>query len=435
MEPEVIRFEDVIRGCIKKWKEILIFGILTAILAGVVLSIFQDDVNYQGNFKVLVKYNSELDENGNVIRKNDKVVQNYIELMKTRDFVGNALKRTDLNFKPEQILGFFNFTNIENSDFIQIKYTSADNQQTEKVLKAMKEELITVAKDYNKDAEVSIEEDIVVFEKTDMKNSKMLIILGFVGGVAIASGATFIFECINKTFRTKGELEREIKFSVIGNIPKAEKNKSSIIKNGDDTLLREAYNSLAANIKFGKEKMKVITVTSSTKNEGATTTAINLALSLKSSNKILLIDGNLKKPSIGEKLGLNEGKGLKEVILGKSNLKDAIVKFDSNLDILLSGEKVDDSISILDSNDFNELLNSLKEEYDFIIIDTPPLQIAADVKFIANRADGLILVVRAEFVRKDIVKSSIDNLKNSGVELIEVVFNSGDRFRNTYHNY
>jgi capsular polysaccharide biosynthesis protein len=318
MEPEILKFEDILRGCLKRWKTIVIFAIFTTILAAFVSGTSDEVITYQGNFKTLIKGAVVVNENGTVVKKDQNLIQNYIELMKTRNFAENALKRTDLKLTPQQILGALTIVNIEKSDFLQIKYLSDDKVQTEKVLEAIKDELLAVANDYSDDVNISIEEDIAISEKTDIRNNKLLVVIGFIGGLVIAFILTFILECLNKTFKTKGELERELRLPVIANIPRVKNRKSLNLSESDnDATVVEAYNSLAADIKFGKENnnIKSIAVTSSIKGEGSTTTAINLALALSNSNKTILIDGNFKSNKISEVLKVNSNKGLSDIIL------------------------------------------------------------------------------------------------------------------------
>ena len=396
------------------------------------------NITYQGNFKTLIKGAVVVNENGTVVKKDQNLIQNYIELMKTRNFVENALKRTDLKLTPQQILGALTIVNIEKSDFLQIKYLSDDKVQTEKVLEAIKDELLAVANDYSDDVNISIEEDIAISEKTDIRNNKLLVVIGFIGGLVIAFILTFILECLNKTFKTKGELERELRLPVIANIPKVKNRKSLNLSESDnDATVVEAYNSLAADIKFGKENnnIKSIAVTSSIKGEGSTTTAINLALALSNSNKTILIDGNFKSNKISEVLKVNSNKGLSDIILDNLKLENVVVNFNRNLDVLTTGSIAENSISILDSKEFDSLICELGKIYEYIIIDAPALQVVADSKVLSKKVDGMILVVKAEATKKDIIKSSINDIENLGANLLGIVFNFGDRFRNKYFSY
>lgn len=438
MEPEILKFEDILRGCLKRWKTIVIFAIFTTILAAFVSGTSDEVITYQGNFKTLIKGAVVVNENGTVVKKDQNLIQNYIELMKTRNFAENALKRTDLKLTPQQILGALTIVNIEKSDFLQIKYLSDDKVQTEKVLEAIKDELLAVANDYSDDVNISIEEDIAISEKTDIRNNKLLVVIGFIGGLVIAFILTFILECLNKTFKTKGELERELRLPVIANIPRVKNRKSLNLSESDnDATVVEAYNSLAADIKFGKENnnIKSIAVTSSIKGEGSTTTAINLALALSNSNKTILIDGNFKSNKISEVLKVNSNKGLSDIILDNLKLENVVVNFNRNLDVLTTGSIAENSISILDSKEFDRLICELGKIYEYIIIDAPALQAVADSKVLSKKVDGMILVVKAESTKKDIIKSSINDIENLGANLLGIVFNFGDRFRNKYFSY
>lgn len=438
MEPEIIKFEDIIKGCLRKWKEIIAFGIFTAILAAFVVLSLDNTTKYEGIFKIFVKSESYIDASGNISKRDENIIQNYIELIRTRNFVENSLERTDLDISSQQVLPYLSLLNLDKSDFIQVKYTSNNKNQTEKVLKAIQEEVINKAVGYNNEAEVSIEEDIFISEIRDIKNSKLLIILGFVGGIGMALVLAFILECINKEFKTKGELERELNIPVIANIPRTKASKSLIISNeAADLVIIEAYNSLAADIKFGNsnKNLKSIAITSSLEGEGSTTTAINLAFALSNSNKTLLIDGDLKKPSIAKALELTNTKGLIDVISKKSKLGESVCSVNGNLDVLVSGKDIENSISLIDSKEFDELISELNKNYDYIIIDTPPLQAVADTKVLSKKADGVVLVVKAESTKKDIVKTSVDDINNLGSRLIGLVFNYGDRFRNKYYEY
>ena len=208
MEPEILKFEDIIKGCIKRWKSILVFAIFTAILAAIVSGTSDEVITYQGNFKTLIKSDVLVNDNGTVVKKDPNLIQNYIEVMKTRNFAENVVERTGLKLTPQQVLANLTLVNINNSDFVQVKYLSENKEQTEKVITAIKDELLSVAKDYNEDAEITIEENVGIIEKTDIRNNKLLILIGFIGGLGLAFVVAFVLECINKTYKTKGEIER-----------------------------------------------------------------------------------------------------------------------------------------------------------------------------------------------------------------------------------
>ena len=438
MEPEILKFEDIIRGCIKRWKSILIFAIFTAILAAIVLGTSNEVITYQGNFKTLIRSEMVLNENGVSVKREPNLVQNVIELMKTRNFAENAIKRTDLNLTPQQVLGSLTLVNIDKSDFVQVKYLSEDKDQTNKIITAIKDELLDVIDDYNEDAIVSIEENVGITEKTDIRNNNLLVVIGFVGGFGLAFVGSFVLECINKTFKTKGEIERELKKPIIGNIPKINnKNSKFINANNLDKDYIKAFNTMVAEIKYGKtnSNLKSIAVTSSISEEGSTTVAINLALALSNSNRTLLIDTNYENNQLGKLLNVDSKKGLTDIILNKAKAEEVIGKKEKNLDIITTGDIDINTIALLDSKGFDVLLEDLSNKYDYIVIDTPALQASSETKILLRKVDGNILVVKAESTKKDIVKASLKTIESFGANLIGITFNFGDRFRNKYYTY
>lgn len=438
MEPEILKFEDIIKGCIKRWKSILVFAICTTILAAIVSGTSNEIITYQGNFKTLIKSDVLVNDNGTIVKKDPNLIQNYIEVMKTRNFAENVIERAGLDLTPQQVLADLSLVNINNSDFVQVKYSSEDKEQTEKVITAIKDELLDVANDYNEDAEVSIEENVGITEKTDIRNNKLLVLMGLIGGLGLGVVVAFVLECINKTFKTKGELEREIKLSIIADIPKSKKGYGTIIsKDKCDDVFIESYKSLVADLKFSKENLnnKIISITSALKGEGSSTVSTNLALALSEANKVALIDGDFINPSIAKYLNVDVKKGLEELISRKCDFNDGIVNVNNNLVLMSPSGDNNSSISLFDSVEFLDLLERLRNEYDFIIIDTPPFKYVADAKVLLKKSDGVILNIKAESTKKDIVKSTIKEINTLGTSIIGLAFNFGDRFRNSYYQY
>lgn len=438
MEPEILKFDDILRGIVKRWRVTFVFFLLTTILSMIVLIGSDNKVDYQGNFKALIKSEIVTNENGVVSKKDPNLVQNIIEVMKTRDFVDNVLKRSNLKLTSKEVLENISIVNIDRTDFLQIKYSSKNKEQTTRVIFAIKDELLDVFNNYSDDGSISIEEEIGVIEKVEGRNEKLLILIGLIGGISLGVALSFVLECINKTFKTKGELYRELRMPIIANIPKVSKKSSKmILGNTVDVHFKNAFNSLASEIKYGKnnERVKSIAVTSSISGEGSTTLAINLALALSNSNKVLLIDANYENNEMLKVLGLGQGLGFKDVIFSEEKLEKAITNKFKNLDVLTIGESDLEVSSLIDSKEFEELLGELSDKYDYIILDTPALQASPTVKILLKKVDANMLVVKAESTKKDVVKESIKDIESLGVNLIGISFNFGDKFRNIYYSY
>lgn len=432
MEPEILKFEDIVRGCIKRWRIIVIITILTTLIGGVFAVFTKPNIRYQGIFKVFIKETSIDNEIVSINQENTSLIPNYIELIRTRDFMENVVKRTTLDLDAKVVLKTLNLVNLDKSDFIQIKYTSNSKEETQQVLEGIGDELLDVVSKEN-GIKANKVESIDITELNESKSKKLIVLGSLFGGLILSILAAFIMECINKTFKTKGELERELKINVIGNIPKVDKDNAVLINSDNvDTSYLEAVKSLALDIKYGEKNrgLKSIALVSSLDNEGNSTLATNLALILSEGNKIILLDANINENSIGKLLNVNSSKGLIDILENKEI--DAIYHYNNNLDIITSGENSNRILSI-DKEEFSNLIENLKVKYDYLIINTPSIIGNSDAKVILSKVEGVLFNLKAEETNKSIVKEALKSINYLGINLIGLVFNFGDKFRNKYY--
>ncbi|MGL4656714.1 MAG: CpsD/CapB family tyrosine-protein kinase [Sarcina sp.] len=177
-----------------------------------------------------------------------------------------------------------------------------------------------------------------------------------------------------------------------------------IMENNPKSIEAEAYRVLRTNIEYSSyaESLKVIGITSATEEEGKSTTSGNIALSFcQSEKKVLIIDLDLRRPSIHKKFGISNQHGFTEVILGKYDFEECIQHCKNNLDILTSGKIPPNPAEMLSSKNTKEFLESVREKYDYIIVDLPPLLAVTDAQIIATKVDGMIFVVRQGKAKKE----------------------------------
>ena len=124
MEPEILKFEDIVKGCLKSWKRVIVFTLLTTIIGFLVVSFTKEKVRYEGIFKVVVSQQNKDNDDVDFREYDTKLIGNYIELIRTQKFMSNVVERMNLNVDEKTILSTLNLVNIDKSDFIQIKYTS-----------------------------------------------------------------------------------------------------------------------------------------------------------------------------------------------------------------------------------------------------------------------------------------------------------------------
>ena len=203
----------------------------------------------------------------------------------------------------------------------------------------------------------------------------------------------------------------------------------------DDSAMNESYKTLRTNLLYTSD-LKVISLTSTVANEGKTTTAYYLAKSYAElGKKVLLMDCDLRKGSLKKFFTVKTRvSGISEYVSGQS--KDFIYQTDvDGLFVVLSGKKPPNPTELLSKSSFEKMLEVLKEEFDLIIIDTPPMGIGADATIIGRNVDGVLMVVRNNFVSKKSVKKVKDDLVRTGSKVIGVVLNRIEKHQSDYYDY
>lgn len=203
--------------------------------------------------------------------------------------------------------------------------------------------------------------------------------------------------------------------------------------------ISEAYRALRTNIEFSAvdEQLKVIMLTSAGPGEGKSTTAANLAVAYaQADKKVLLIDADLRKPTMHHTFLKTNRRGLTNIIAGQGSSKEIIMETDiNNLDLLTSGPVPPNPSEILGSKRMNAILEELKLIYDVIIIDTPPALAVTDAQIVATKCDGVILVVDSGKVKREAAIKVKANLEHVKARILGVVLNNLDRKNSDAYYY
>lgn len=191
--------------------------------------------------------------------------------------------------------------------------------------------------------------------------------------------------------------------------------------------IQEAYNTLRTNIRFAipGEGCKKLCLTSGLASEGKSTTILNLAMSFaETGSKVLLIDGDMRRPSLARLLIEKAAPGLSNVLAGFATVEEAIRKdIRPHLDVIFSGEIPPNPLELLGSPQMRELVDSMAANYDYILVDTPPVSIVSDACEVANITDGVLFLVRQNMTEKDAVIRGVRQLELSNARLLGFVLN------------
>ena len=220
-------------------------------------------------------------------------------------------------------------------------------------------------------------------------------------------------------------------------------DKNSILSKNSPFSFKEAYNKLRTNIIFSipSDGCKIVGVTSAERAEGKSTNALNMAINFAESNaKVLLIDCDLRKPKIGRLLDMKPSPGIASVLVGVHNIKKAIRKTKyENLSVLLSGGIHPNPTELLISAKFEALIKELSSDFDYIFVDTPPVNVVADASIISKHLTGYVFVVRQGVSERDSVKNALEQLSFVNAKIFGFLLNSvpsaGKSYRKKYKRY
>lgn len=192
------------------------------------------------------------------------------------------------------------------------------------------------------------------------------------------------------------------------------------------SITAESYRSLRTNIQYSSidKQVKTLVVTSSNAGEGKSTVAGNLAYTFfQGGKRVLIIDCDLRKPSLHRKFNVSNEVGLTDVLVGTSELNKVMKKIDDNLYLLTTGTLPPNPAEIIGSNTMESFLEECKINFDYIILDTPPILPVTDSKLLAIKADATVLVVRSEISKLKHVSQAFKELGKVNANVIGTILN------------
>ena len=193
----------------------------------------------------------------------------------------------------------------------------------------------------------------------------------------------------------------------------------------------EAYKLLRTSLQYsfeGSHRCKVVGITSSVRNEGKSSLSINLAYMLsKDKKKVLLLEGDMRLPTVAKRLGLQPNPGLSEYLTGLIRNDEGIQVSQKAplLSVITSGVIPPNPSELLGSESMKRMLTALKEVFDYIIVDLPPVNIVSDPLVLANSLDGFVFVVRGDYSTRQNVAEAMKKMEIVNARVLGFVFNSG----------
>lgn len=354
----------------------------------------------------------------------NRLVRTYAKIAISEPMTEELLK--SINRKPKKIT----VNVVSETELIQISVEDTDPGLAEFAANKLAQILIIKSQEQyaNESSPISIYlVDPAIYPiKPSSLNPWVLVLLGLLIGIVGGAGLAFVFENIDSRIYYIEDMEKVTGLPVIGNIPKIDLQsmEAGLFAN---RLHVEAFRRLRTNIitPTRQEIIKTILITSSVREDGKSTVSSNLALSIaQTDHEVIIIDANLRTPTIHKLFNLNNEKGLKQFLNGEISIADAIQKtYYPGVNVITSGGTPLDPIELLSSERMNVLLRELRDKYDYTIVDTPSLLTVSDPIVIAPLMDSVLIVVRIGWVRREALLSTQTQLNNVKAKITGIIAN------------
>jgi succinoglycan biosynthesis transport protein ExoP len=270
-------------------------------------------------------------------------------------------------------------------------------------------------------------------------------------GFLLLAGCALLVDWLDQSFRNPDEISSTLGLSIVGHIPQMDlKNKASHLPPLDPSLCTvagtcenasEAIRSVRTGLFFSESGSghRIIQVTSPVPGDGKSTVSANLAAAIAQSGRtVLLIDADLRRPRVAKLFGFNQKQGLADILQGRKGLEDLVNSCPiPNLTVLAGLSEVSNPTELLSHHRFVELLDTVRKNYDYVIVDSPPVLAAADACAVAARVDGVLLTIRLRRDSKPVAIRASKILETVGARVLGIVVNgvTGRGYEYRYDNY
>ncbi|CAN1530321.1 Mrp ATPases involved in chromosome partitioning [Mycobacteriaceae bacterium] len=361
-------------------------------------------------------------------------VQSYTQLLMGQTLAQRTIDKLSLDMTAATLAENVLATSKLNTVLITMKVLDESPVRARDIANALSDEFVVMVRELetprpgsSPTARVVVEQRASIPAEPVSPNPVRNLALGLILGLLTGIGFAVIREQLDNTVKSQETLEEVTGAGVVGYIP-FDKNihtSPTLSFESDNSATAEAFRKLRTNLQFlaVDNPPRLIVVTSASPNEGKSTTAINIALALaEAEHNVVLVDGDLRRPSLARYLNLLGSVGFSTVLSGGAPLSDVLqrTKF-SRLTLLAAGPIPPNPSELLGSLAAKRLLTDLRAEYDYVIIDSAPLLAVTDGAVLAAESDGALVAVRAGKTKREHIEHAVGMLHDVGAPLLGAV--------------
>lgn len=387
------------------------------------------------------------------------LVESYIVILKSKDTLNEVADYAGSDLTATDLKDMISASAVNSTEIFRVVVTSDNPKEAKALAEAIVNILPKKISGIIEGTSAKIVETPVVPAKPSSPSYPKNTILGFLLGLVGSVAYVVLKLLFDVTIRSEETITRLTEYPILAAVPNMaspgkgkyyasdRKSKGSgtptVVTDSRETLMgadmgfaaSEAYKLLRTKLQFSFTDDKashVIGLSSSMTGEGKSLTAVNLAYSLSQLNKrVILLDCDMRRPTLAEKLGIRKKPGLSSCLTGQANLRDLIQSCgihgaEESFHVIAAGQNPPNPIELLSSHRMEQILEALKGSYDYVVLDLPPVGEVSDALAVANLVDGMLVVVRQDYCSSPALTNCINQLDFIKSKILGIVYNCVD---------
>ena len=380
------------------------------------------------------------------------LVESYIVILNTRESLNDVIDYAGVNRTYKEVKEMLSAAAVNETEIFEVVVTSPDPEEAEKIANAIAYILPKRISSIIEGTSAKVVDAAVVPVRPSSPSYTNNTIIGFLLGFVLVVAVIALQEIFDISIREDEDIAQTCKYPILAAVPDmqaqgkgghdygydrkkkgaAQPKKTALMGNNMSFAANEAYKLLRTKLQFsfaGENSCRVIGLSSALSGEGKSLTSVNLAYTLSQlDKKVILIDCDMRRPTLAEKLGVRKKPGLSSHLTGQCGLEE-LVQYcnipgdEQAFHVIAAGQNPPNPVELLSSEKMTAVLDTLRKCYDYVIMDLPPVGEVTDAMAVAKVVDGMLLVVRQNYCNRIALGDAVQQFDFIGTKMLGVVFN------------